>query len=184
MFPDYFNQPCPVCGQLYCAWKYAYYYRPAFTEDAAHFIPDLKIIRYICRTKQVVFSLLPTQLIPYRRQAIPAAAHIVHTRINLKNSLYKTIEYICKRHPVAEELLNIGSSGIYSLVSLFKNSLRKYTTWLEKKTSLEDFVSLCSEKDCRNSLSVATDYYQSNGSYKQNSHFLFGKASQFRFPGS
>ncbi|MCK4249705.1 MAG: hypothetical protein KAX15_07990 [Candidatus Omnitrophica bacterium] len=127
---------------------------------------------------------MPSQLIPYRRQAIPAATHIVHTWTNFRDSLYETIKNICNVPSVAEEMLNIESSGIYSLVYLFKNSLRKYTTWLDKRMSLEDFVALCSDEDCRNSLTIATDYYQSNGGYKQNSHFLFGKASQFRCPGS
>lgn len=81
---------------------------------------------------------------------------------------------------VDEKLLDMGISHIQKLLQLFKEGLRKYIIWQRKSYCLERFIAYCSHNRCRQAEDLSREYYEGNGGYLNNSHFLFGKASQFR----
>jgi len=59
---------------------------------------------------------------------------------------------------------------------------RKYLLWQKGnlKYSLGRFIQYCSRNNYRYAEVLVIKYYEDNGGYLDNSHFLFGRASQFR----
>jgi len=81
---------------------------------------------------------------------------------------------------VCERLFVIGISHVQKFLQLFEQSLRKYIIWRRTDYSLEAFIIYCRENGYRRAEVLGIEYYEGNGGYADESHFLFGKASQFR----
>lgn len=80
-FPD-FQQSCPICGAKDCCVRIGFYYRKQVIIDYETF-ENVPIARYLCRkkgtqkTEHRTFSLLPHQLIPYRKNGLNLAFETV-----------------------------------------------------------------------------------------------------------
>jgi len=57
---------CPICRAGGCPQFIGYYYRHVIDEEGNYY-KDFPIGRYKCRSRGKTFSLLPYQLVPYRR---------------------------------------------------------------------------------------------------------------------
>lgn len=97
-----------------------------------------------------------------------------------KYRVSQTVTNIFRGEEVHEELFNIDISCVYEFMELFKGALRKYKIWHEKDYLIEEFIADCHQDNYRQSELLGIEYYEGNGGYMNNSHFLFGKASQFR----
>jgi len=71
-FSSWIGPECPICGGLHCYreispyWRYAIELFPEFEKKR------IPIARFLCRTSQKTFSLLPIQLIPYFQYTLSA----------------------------------------------------------------------------------------------------------------
>lgn len=97
-----------------------------------------------------------------------------------KRQVSQTVTNIFRGEDISEELFNIDISCIYEFKRLFKEALRKYKIWKGKDYLIEEFIADCHHDNYHQSELLGIEYYQGNGGYLNNSHFLFGKASQFR----
>jgi hypothetical protein len=128
----------------------------------------------------VTFSLLPFQLIPYHKHPIRTVSCVVDLWQKLKHKLSDTVANIFKGEDVSEGLLNIERDCVYSFIQLFSEALTRYKIWLGKDYPLDEFINHCRKDNYCRAEVLGSEYYESNGGYLNNSHFLFGKASQFR----
>lgn len=99
----------------------------------------------------------------------------------VNKNAYKTLDRITAGD-ICDELYNIGVSHIYHFSRLYEMARRKYLLWQKGnlKYSLERFIRHCSRNNYRYAEVLVIKYYEDNGGYTDNSHFLFGRASQFR----
>jgi hypothetical protein len=65
---------------------------------------------------------------------------------------------------------------------VFEVAKEKFILWKkrDKQYKLRGFISYCLRYEPEQSEGLSLEYYTDNGGYVTNSHFLFGKASQFR----
>jgi hypothetical protein len=127
--------------------------------------------------KARTFSLLPWQLIPYRKYIIDFVLAV--TSFQLKHSNNQTLDHF---YPEIKE-----SSELYSFNKLLSGSIEKLK--IKKMISFEfnfkTFIDYClnyvseSDEKIRGPSGLSWDYYRMNGGYYENSQFLFGCAAQF-----
>ena len=147
------------------------------------------IARFICRKKGKVksrtFSLLPWQLIPYRKYMIDFVLAVASYQI--KHSINQTLDHF---HPKIKE-----SSHLHRFKKLLSESLEKLkiSKMLSYEINFKSFIDYClnytstrlsnhvSESDemIRGPTGLSCYYYRKNGGYYENSQFLFGCAAQF-----
>lgn len=99
----------------------------------------------------------------------------------VNKNAYKTLDRITAGD-ICDELYNIGVSHIYHFLRLFEMARRKYLLWQKGNLSypFERFIQYCSRDRYYHAEVLGIEYYAGNGGYLDNSHFLFGRASQFR----
>ena len=123
---------------------------------------------------------MPFQLIPYHKHPIRTVSYVVDLWQKLKRQLSDTVANIFKGEDVNEGLLNIERDCVYNFVQLFNKALTKYKIWQGKDYPLDEFIVHCRQDNYHRAEVSGFEYYESNGGYLNNSHFLFGSASQFR----
>lgn len=121
--------------------------------------------------------MLPWQLIPYRKYMIDFVLAV--SSYQIKHSNKQTLDFV---YPHIKE-----QSQLYSFKELISESLEKLkiSRGISFETTLTGFIEYClgyvsqSDEKIRGPTGLAWDYYLKNGSYYENSQFLFGCAAQF-----
>jgi len=195
-FPDY-SYCCPICHGKECCIRHGYYFRQVIDEHGT-FFKYFPIARYICQRKgkaklsDRTFSLLPWQLIPYRKWTIElmfsiAAYHSEHsiketldkfeietTPTYLSSSIKKVILSSADQLSDIQEIILSGLDKlkICRMIS-FDTSYREFIIYCQS------YVSASEQRRIRGPTALSWDYYKKNSEYYENSHFLFGCAAQF-----
>jgi len=104
----------------------------------------------------------------------------METWIKHKQKVFQTVTHTFSKGNTHPGLLELDISHFYKFRQVFKDALRKHTIWKKIKYSLKEFIHECKQQRCRRAEVLGGEYYQDNGGYVNNSHFLFGQASQFR----
>lgn len=181
-FPSY-SHCCPLCHGKECCIRHGYYYRQVIDESGT-FFKSFPIARYLCRRKgkarlkDLTFSLLPEQLIPYRKFSTAFLLAVAEFRSG--HSISKSLEQFYPILTTAEQLADIGEI-VQTAIEKLKISLL-----LSFETSLSEFITYCqgyvseTDENIRGPTGLSRDYYIRNGGYYRNSQFLYGRASQFR----
>ena len=97
-----------------------------------------------------------------------------------KQILSQTLKNIFYGEEIDDGLCYIDNAHLYEFIKIFKDALRKYKIWKRKSYTLEEFIVSCSGDTYHQAEVLGVSYYDGNGGYVNNSHFLFGRASQFR----
>ncbi len=97
-----------------------------------------------------------------------------------KQVLSQTLKNIFHKQEIDDGLCYIDNAHLYEFIEVFKDALRKYKIWKRKTYTLEEFIAYCSSNNYHRAELLGIRYYDGNGGYLNNSHFLFGRASQFR----
>jgi hypothetical protein len=120
-FPD-FSDKCPICGAKNCAVRIGYYNRCVyiFKLKIKLYMP---VARYLCRRKNKTksqwksthktFSLLPSQLIPYRMYDLDSMLYIADL------SLKKNISFL-------DVSINISTMKEHSEISISTATIMEY----------------------------------------------------------
>ena len=184
------NNRCPICGSSDCARFHKYYKRKVIDIDGSHYA-DFPIARFLCRNRRLTFSLLPDQLVPYRKYSL---------------ELIILILQLCYEEDRNKALDQIGKVGIYSVtyyyilifIKILKEGLEKaivtgYYSELNKIVGYQDseegrlisFIRFLrafefSERRCiiKGPCALSYDFY-----LRSDGRFLFGTPSQFRGKG-
>lgn len=194
-FPDY-SHCCPICHGKECAIRHGYYFRQVIDEDGT-FFKEFPITRYLCqrkgkaKLKDRTFSLLPWQLIPYRKWTIELMFSIASYRSehSIKESLDKfEIETTAADLATDIKKVMLSSAGQFTdIEEIILSGLEKVkiSRMISFDTSYSDFISYCrnyvaeSDEKIRGPTILAWYYYIKQGGYYENSQFLFGCAAQF-----
>jgi hypothetical protein len=161
----------------------------------------ISVARFRCREKEkakihhATFSLLPEGLIPYNRIHIDLFLLIFEFIFILALTIPQTLEKLDSMSP--EEIM-LSEKTIERLLDILKQTRIKLILFINqdciKNRAPPDFAFSSLEKTFRFIMSfdfclikesysparnLSVLYYEENGSYLKNSHFLFGKASQF-----
>lgn len=194
-FPD-FSDYCPICSRENCARFLGFYYRPVVTKEGIYY-KDFPIIRYKCenkgnkKTKDVTFSLLPHELIPYVKYSIGFIFRILNDiyvhKMSEKASL-DIITLLCSEEVLCIIPITVSNlkccivKGIDRLgISKLYNELKDIINTPDRLNRLRLFVLyLYSINHIRSPCDYSYDFYVNNGGYKTNSPFLWGIPSQFR----
>lgn len=178
-FPTY-SHCCPICHGKNCCIRHGYYFRPVIDENGT-FFKYFPIARYLCRRKgkakinHRTFSLLPWQLIPYRKQVITFLLSVADYQ-----SVHSKKETIDNFYPLITTPGQL--SDIQDLLETSHEKL-KFFRMINPDSNFFEFISYTksyvSEEQIRGPTVLSWDYYIKNGNYYENSQFLFGCASQF-----
>jgi len=192
-----FMAHCPICGAGECPQFIGYYYRHVIDEKENYY-KEFPIGRYKCRSSGKTFSLLPYQLVPYRKHCIPFIIQILILRYKQGLSIYKVQDWIARLGQI--DILNIAANQINRFKNIVLEAINKikalgyYPEFDEKvkdKTTDKDivlaFIEFAQVFECfkvepsiKGESGLNYDFYINGGGYYQNAHFLFGTASQFR----
>lgn len=193
-FPDYIHC-CPICHGKKCAIRYGYYDRQVIDEYGT-FFKEFPVARYLCqrkgkaKVKDSTFSLLPWQLVPFKKWTIELMFSIASYRSghSIKESLDKfEVETIPADSELRKTMLN-SAAQLSDITAIIENGLQKLKIFLMIgfDTSLSDVISYSLDyafevdNRIRGPTALSWDYYIKNGGYYENSQFLFGCAAQFR----
>lgn len=200
--PD-FSLRCPICGSSGCAPYHGYYTRAALCPINGFYAADFPVMRFKCKStinkairKHVTFSLLPVQLVPYRRIALEFMFLAIWLRLSNGLSLFGAMDIIERE---LNNLADVGDficvSGLISWENMIKNACnllisgsfnmgyitQSKGTVNEDKGVLLQFVEFAIhyriEKDCHN---IRGPDVLSFEFFKSANIFLFGTASQHR----
>lgn len=136
-FPN-FSDKCPICGARNCAVRIGYYHRWVyiFKLKVKLYIP---VARYLCRRKNKTrsqwksthktFSLLPSQLIPYRMYDLDSMLYIADSRLKKDDTFLDIATDIAAiaEHPV----ISISTDTIMEYLEIFINGCMKLKTLCE-----------------------------------------------------
>ncbi len=98
----------------------------------------------------------------------------------ISNTIPKLFAEVETTVEISDQLSDIVGSHLYRFIRLFNDSSKKYSIWKKIKYPLERFIRGCSQYVYHRAEVLGNEYYQGNGGYINDSHFLFGQASQFR----
>jgi len=190
--PD-FSDYCPICSHENCARFLGYYYRPVVTREGIYY-KNFPIMRYKCmckgnkKIKDVTFSLLPHELIPYVKYSIGFIFKIlfdIYVHDLSEKSALDIISQLC-----SEEVLCISPGTVYSFKCLILKGIDKLNI-----SGLYDEIKYLMNTPYRVRLFIlylyninpvrapsdySYDFYINHDGYKRNSPFLWGSPSQFR----
>lgn len=198
-FPD-FSDKCPLCSSTDCAYHYTSYTRNAINVDGQ--ILTVVIARYLCRSKgfrkkgtDQTFSLLPSNLMPYRSTHLQLVQMLLYYWIVLHKSIGKVLDFAALDIPVG---FYPSQSFFYSCKKVFLMSLMKLDLSIffqekfysdKNKTELYYFLKQInvykykpngSDSAIEGITGISLDYYHREGNWDENSYFLFGTAYQHR----
>lgn len=107
---------------------------------------------------------------------------MVDTWCRLKENASDALEniFIEPKGICAQLFDSIDYRRLKDFIRLFQGALTKYKIWQNKDYLLKDFIASCRRDNYRRARILSLEYYSTNGGYENNSHFLFGTASQFR----
>jgi hypothetical protein len=206
-----FSDKCLLCGEKDCAKYHGHYTRNANCPIENFYEKSLIIFRFICHNKgnkicnHLTFSLLPIQLIPFRKLSLKFKILAVFIRFSKQLSLFKAIEAIETELPNlfnafadGASFLNVAAQMqwnklIMDALKLFiandviaVTSLQRAIMMKGDKKSLLMFLQIadnytsCIIPSIRGPDALAYDFFELNGGCKKNAPFLFGIASQHR----
>jgi hypothetical protein len=194
---------CPICGGKNCPEFLGYYTREA-VDEKGRFFKDLPIARFKCNRKgnnikvdHKTFSLLPYQLIPYRKYCIEFTIEGCKARNKEGSCVNDALDDLAER---AEDDLSINGSQIQRMDTIAEEAIEKILTSgyypefedtiyqhssgeerIKKFTEFaEGFECLNQICDTQGTAALGYDFYIRGGGYYKNAHFLFGTPSQFR----
>jgi hypothetical protein len=198
---------CPICGGEDCAQFLSYYTREA-VDEKGKFLKDFPIARFKCNRKGTnikvdhkTFSLLPYQLIPYRKYCIEFTIEGCKSK-NIEGScLNDVLDHLAE---IAEDDLSLNGNQILRMDTIVEEAIDKVLAsgyypefedtvyqdssgegrikdFIEFAEGFECFKQIC---DIKGPAALGYDFYVSGGGYYKNAHFLFGIPSQFRNRGS
>jgi hypothetical protein len=182
-----------------------YYYREVIDENGRYY-KDFPIPRFLIKNpnifpfvKHKTFSLLPYQLIPYRKYSIFFLITVMKHRCIDLMTLHKLQEYIFDFSSRTGGYIELSISRIYSLKRLIDEAITKllasgYYSDFErifqsesKMDRIRAFINISLDFFCykvlppiRGPCALSYDYYLQGGGYLRNHYFLFGTPSQFR----
>lgn len=197
-----FNERCPICQRKNCVKFLEYYYREVIDENGTYY-KRFPIARYICTSKSSgsksdrTFSLLPYQLIPYKKYSIPYIFKLLEKRVLENMSIKQILDYLSELN--TDHLINLSPKVIISLIKLIQETIEKllisnHYKELSKslqtapvKAHLQIFIEYAASFETnktdpviRGPCGLSYDYYCENGGYYMNSPFLIGTPYQFR----
>jgi hypothetical protein len=205
LFLDVYSS-CPICGGKDCARFFKYYTREVVDENGK-FYKDFPIAQFICNRKgnnikvgHKTFSLLPYQLIPYRKYSIYFTIESCKSRNKEGKSINGVLDHLAG---IAEDDLSINGNQILRMDTLIEEAIDKilasgyypeFDTTLHQHSSgegrIKNFIEYAEGFECLKGIcdikgpcALGYDFYLSGGGYYKNAHFLFGTASQFRLRG-
>ena len=190
------NNRCPICEESDCAQFFTYYPRHVVEENGKTYT-DFPIARFLCKKTKRTFSLLPYQLIPYRKYSIDFI-FLALTKKYLEEE--SNTEVLNKLSGLDEnDFLKIDTSQLADFRELAEESVSKLLAtnyYLEFKDIIseanankhlmrfiefaKDFESTKTEVQIRGPCALSFDFYLAGGSSLQGAQFLFGTPSQFR----
>jgi hypothetical protein len=205
--PD-FSDECPICSGADCAKYWGTYTRRVVEPMSGFSADDFPIMRFRCfrvgkpHVRDVTFSLLPLELVPYRRLSVKFLLEAVLVRVKRKLSWLKA------EAAVEEELVDlVGVDSLVSVVALMswvllmeEGLLRLVASGLRLVEGMPDafagdegvdglvaflegakgYVSTRLEPRIRGPDALAMDFYLMSGGWQNNAAFLFGTPSQHR----
>ena len=204
--PD-FSDECLLCGEADCAKYWGFYTRGVVEPMSGFSAPDFPVMRFRCFRKggtrgvpDVTFSLLPLDLVPYRRPSLTFMVQAVLVRLKRKLSWLKTEAKVEEELvDLAEEVSFVSVAALLSWACLvrdgFLSLMASGVPLLEGPPDngaakgdgerlaafLEGAVGYDStrlEPRIRGPDALAGDFYLMSGGWKANAAFLFGTASQ------
>ena len=202
LLPD-FSDKCLICGGINCARYHGYYTRTAICPLTGFSVSNFPILRYFCHDKgnagtcdHITFSLLPDQLVPFRKLSLTFMVIAVWIRVGRHLSLTRAMDVIEKElnnlSDVAD-FINISSMISWKLMILtaFELFLSADINMISKSQyeQLQDTVGLTiimhhqsqiNNHSIRGPDVFAWDFYRQSGGTAQCAPFLFGRASQHR----
>ena len=206
LLPD-FSDKCLICGGINCARYHGYYTRTAICPLTGFSVSNFPILRYFCYDKgnartcdHITFSLLPDQLVPFRKLSLTFMVIAVWIRVCRHLSLTRAMDVIEKElnnlSDVAD-FINISSMISWKLMILtaFELFLLADINMISKSQyeQLQDTVGLTlfleiimhhqsqiNNHSIRGPDAFAWDFYRQSGGTAQCAPFLFGRASQHR----
>lgn len=129
-FPDY-GDCCPLCGGNNCAVRIGFYTRKQVVVDNKIY-ENVPIARWLCQRKgykkstHKTFSLLPFQLIPYRRHGLNVIVDTVNFHHHNGSSLVQTKDFISDKGVNSD--LPLENNQIHDFMKIFSQALSKLTT--------------------------------------------------------
>ncbi len=136
-FPD-FSDECPICGKKDCAVRIGFYHRWGFCfeELKKTYTP---VARYLCRrednnksnlkSSHRTFSLLPSQLIPYKLYDVDSLMFMADLRYNKKMSL---LDIADEFSAISESLsISVSSATIWKYLLIFMISHKKIISFFK-----------------------------------------------------
>lgn len=187
-FPS-FKEECAICLRSNCAKGNGYYCRNGFDNDNSY-IRGIPIKRYVCITHKKSgkdpksFSLLLSCLSPYRKYSLRIMSYCAGIWKKCKGKITEAVNNLWREEDVDEELSKIEESHVMQFLNVIGSALRKYALWKKvHDCGMEEFIDYINNDGCRGAEMLHREYYDEHGGYMSNSHFLFGKASQFRRAG-
>lgn len=183
-FPVFINR-CPACHKRGCTMGHGYYRRWGYDENN-HLIM-VKIKRYLCRNnalrglRPATISLLLDSLVPYKKYSLIIMSYCVAQWKDFGRKINQVLDNLWRGEYTDDSLQNLEASQVYQFIKLFSLALHKYRiAGGHEECSLEDFIGYCRMNNYHGAEILALEYYECNGGWMRNSHFLFGVASQFR----
>lgn len=180
-----FRDQCPCCDRPECAEFHGYYRRGVVTAEGLR-IADFPVLRYICRAPRLkpgqhrTFSLLPAQLIPYRRPSQDFLVAAMKTFLASRQTVAQRLDMICEQFPEGSVCENIGTSHLWDFSRLLLETTQKMSLWKQRSfPELRQAVDFIANYP-GGAVTLSMDYYQAHGGWQGKSPFLFGTPSQFR----
>lgn len=133
-FPS-FSDKCPICGAKNCAVRIGYYWRWVyiFKLKIKLYIP---VARYLCRGKNKsksilksihkTFSLLPSQIIPYRLLDADSMLYLTDLRFNKEMCLLDISSEFSAQ--TEESIIALSTATLLQYLLLFINGTKKLIT--------------------------------------------------------
>jgi len=194
-FPD-FSDYCPICSKENCARFLRFYHRPVVTKEGIYY-KDFPIIRYKCenkgnkKIKDVTFSLLPHELIPYVKYSIEFIFRILFD-IQVRNMSVKAaldiISQLCSEEILCMSPVTVNNFKCCILKGIDRLGISKLYYEIKDIINTPDrfhrlrlfVIYLYRINHIRSPCEYSYDFYVKLGGYKTNSPFLWGIPYQFR----
>ena len=197
-----FRERCPLCRGRDCVQFIGYYPRRVVDERGTYY-KAFPVARYLCNRKGTAlivkhrtFSLLPYQLVPYTKYAIPFIIYSLKKVYGEDLSVKGLLDYLAG---IEEKYIDLSASTFYAFRAFILTSIDKMLAmgfYKESAALLQipserqrinvflvfagDFICCKTDPLNRGPCALGYDYYMEDGGYLRNAHFLFGTPSQFR----
>lgn len=203
--PDYSDKPCEICGAMGCAGYHGFYTRAVIDPSTGFSVSDFPVMRFLChgvgeerRSGDRTFSLLPVELVPFRKLSLLYMALSILIRIKRKLSILKSLDVIAKELCTGTpDILFVHESALTDHEMIMRIALRRL--WKSAdifseapgdsgEQSLLWFLEYCTNYSSNRAESIrgppglVWDYCIQNKEHGRYGVFLFGVPSQDRNP--